>query len=93
MFGSNSGFKGLFLQKAPYVTFLRYALASKTLPIELLEALQVCINTVNFINRSLNQRLFKFLCADLEASQTVVLFHTEVRWLSRGNIINHLLEL
>ena len=91
------GFKGLVLQKAPHVTFVhcivhRHALASKTLPSELLEALQVCIN--NFIkNRSLNQRLFKFLCADHEASQTVVLFHTEVRWLSRGNMINRLLEL
>ena len=101
MLGSKSGFKGLVLQKAPHVTFLHYivhrhALASKTLPSELLEALQIWINTVNFIkNRYLNQRVFKFLCADFGASQTVVLFHTEVRWLSRGNIIiiNRLLEL
>ena len=71
MLGSKSRFNGLVLQKAPDVTFVhcilhRHALASKTLPSELLEGLQVFINTVNFIkNRSLNQRLFKFLCADL----------------------------
>ena len=94
MLGYKSGFKGLVLQKVPHVTFLHYivhrhALASKTLPNELLEALHFQFHQ----KQTLNQSLFKFLCADLEASQTALLFNTEVRWLSRDNMINCLLEL
>ena len=42
---------------------------------------------VNFIKSSaLNTRLFRLLCQEFDDEQIILLFHTEVRWLSRGNM-------
>jgi hypothetical protein len=70
------------------------ALAAKTLPSELKNVLEVCIKVVNTIKSSaLNSRLFKILCSELSAEHSVLLFHTEVRWLSKGNMFERLYEL
>lgn len=50
------------------------------------------IKVINFIkSRPLNARLFHRLCEDMGAEHTQLLLHTEVRWLSRGRILNRLL--
>ena len=49
---------------------------------------------VNFIrSRSINYRLFKALCRELGSDHEVLLYHSEVRWLSRGEILKPLQEL
>ena len=72
----------------------RDALASKTLPPPLHEVLDQTIRTVNFIKRGdLNSQLFKQLCIDMDADDHVLLFHTNIRWLSRGNVTKRVFEL
>ena len=50
--------------------------------------------TINLIRgRALNHRLFKSLCQDYGSEHSVLLFHTEVRWLSRGRALTRFFEL
>jgi hypothetical protein len=99
MLGSRSGFVSLAKNKNPsiigsYCVIHRQALAAKTLLSELKNVLEVCIKVVNTIKSSaLNSRLFKILCSELPAEHSVLLFHTEVRWLSKGNMFERLYEL
>jgi len=49
---------------------------------------------VNIIKSSaLNTRLFKKMCTELDSDHETLLFHTEVRWLSKGNMLGRLCEL
>lgn len=41
----------------------------------------------------MNSRLFTLLCEDLDSDHKVLLFHTEVRWLFKGNTLARLYEL
>lgn len=62
----------------------RQALAAKTLTEEKRNALNLAIKIVNYIKHSaINTRLFAAICEDLSASHMTLLFHTEVRWLSK----------
>ena len=50
--------------------------------------LVVIISIVNYVKGSvLNIRLFHELCKDMDAEHIVLLFHTQVRWLSKGNML------
>ena len=72
----------------------REALASRTLPHEMKEVLDLSIEIVNYIKSGfLNSRLFKLLCQDMESEHVALLFHTNVRWLSKGNMLKRLHEL
>lgn len=72
----------------------RQALAAKTLPSKIKNVLEICIKVVNTIKSSaFNSRLFKILCFELSVQHSVLLFHTEVRWLSKGNMLDRLYEL
>ena len=72
----------------------RHALASKTLPPPLREVLDQTVRMVNFVKGgALNSRLFKQLCIDMDADHHVLLFHSNTRWLSRGNVIKRVFEL
>ena len=52
------------------------------------------IECVNFIRaRALNHRLFKVLCDQMGSEHPVLLYHTEVRWLSRGLVLSRVFEL
>ncbi|KAF2346529.1 protein of unknown function DUF4371 [Trinorchestia longiramus] len=99
MIGSLSGFVKLVKEKNPAVTgthcvIHRQSLASKTLPGNLRSSLNLAIKGVNFVENSfLNSRLFAALCSDLGTDYKALLFYTEVRWLSKGNMLSRLYEL
>ena len=42
---------------------------------------------------ALNTRLFRKLCQDIDAEYDSLLFHTSVRWLSKGNMLIMLARL
>ena len=72
----------------------REALAARILPESLKEVTQVVIKVVNFIKSSAVQtRLFRNLCADMDADHVNLLYYIEVRWLSRGNVLRRVFEL
>ncbi|KAL4153167.1 hypothetical protein QTP88_001000 [Uroleucon formosanum] len=99
MFGSIKGFTTLVKKKNPNIIsthcFLhRESLISKTLPITLKSILDKIVSMVNYIkSRPLQSRLFKKLCESMEAQHVCLLLHCEVRWLSRGKVLNRILEL
>ncbi|XP_042210759.1 protein ZBED8-like [Homarus americanus] len=99
MLGNTSGLAALVKKEAPQVIvthcFLhRHALASKTLPAILKEVLSTGVKVVKFIRaRAVNHRVFKRFCQEMGAEYEVLLYHTEVRWLSRGQILKRLIEL
>ena len=49
------------------------------------------VNTV--LARPLNHRIFKQMCEAAEADYGDLLYHTEVRWLSRGNVLKRVFAL
>lgn len=97
--GFYSGLRGRVMKVAPNVTWShccihRQNLASKHLPGELKLVLDDAVKIVNFIkSRSTNSRLFKALCEEMMSHHSALLFHTEVRWLSRGKVLTRLFEL
>ena len=99
MLGCKSGFRARALQVNPTIRHIhcmihRYALASKTLPSELESVLTDVVSMVNYIKASaLNTRLFRRLCQDNEADHENLIYHTEIRWLSRGNVLRRFIEL
>lgn len=72
----------------------REALVAKSLVPELNDVLQTVVKMVNFIkSRPLKSRLFESLCSSMDANHTQLLLHTEVRWLSRGHVLQRFYEL
>jgi hypothetical protein len=72
----------------------RHALASKTLSPRLKSAMDTAVQAVNFIrSRALNHRLFKIFCQEVGAAHEVLLYHTEVHWLSHGRVFTRVMEL
>ena len=99
MIGCRSGFKGLVTSVAPHESFThcvihRFALAMKTLPSGLQEVLQDVVKIVNHISaNATTSRLFAAFCEEVGSDFKVILLHTEVRCLSRGKVLNRLLQL
>ncbi|CAH2001884.1 unnamed protein product, partial [Acanthoscelides obtectus] len=61
---------------------------------KLRQTLDPDVRVVNYIKSStLNSRLFTVLYEDLDSDHKVLLFHTEVRWLSKSNMFSRLYEL
>ena len=70
------------------------ALVSKTIPKRLHEHMSVIIKVVNYVKSSaLNARLFSKLCKDMDADHIALLYQTQVRWLSKGNMLSRNFEL
>ena len=52
------------------------------------------IKVVNYVKGSaLNTRLFRQLCTHYDSTHHDLLFYTQVRWLSKGNMLDRVLEL
>ena len=97
--GINSGVVKQVKDKAPNVQWThcflhKQALVAKSLSEELHDTLNCVIKCVNYIKaRPLNQRLFSCLCDEMGADHIGLLLHTEVRWLSRGQVLKRVYEL
>ena len=91
-------FRARVMKVAPHVKFLhcmihRFELSCKVLPAEFFDVLSLVIKMVNNVKGSaLNNRLFKILCEVLGAGHSVLLFYSNVRWLSRGNVTKRVYE-
>ena len=58
------------------------------------EATNQIIEMVNFIKtRPLKSRIFELLCKDMNSRYVRLLLHTEVRWLSKWNVLSRVIEL
>ena len=72
----------------------QYVLASKTLSSTLKEILSTSVNVVNFIRaRALNHCIFKRLCQEMDVQHEVLLYHTKLRWLSKGQVLKSSMKL
>ena len=50
--------------------------------------MNLVIKVVNLVkSRPLNERIMRKLCEDTDAEHDALLFHTDVRWLSRGKTL------
>ncbi|XP_029633763.1 zinc finger BED domain-containing protein 5-like [Octopus sinensis] len=97
MLGLQSGFITRVKEKNPSIVGAHCILdheASRTLPTEMRNILNVATKVVNFVKGgALNSHLFKLLCKDMESEHDAMLFHTNIQWLSKGNMLGWLYEL
>ncbi|KRX18486.1 Zinc finger BED domain-containing protein 5 [Trichinella nelsoni] len=99
MCGKNSGVVTRVFKQSPNASWThcslhREALVSKTISDDLKNALNTAVKIINFIkSKPLRSRLFGKLCEEMGSCHKSLLFHSEVRWLSRGKVLTRLVEL
>ena len=99
MTGKNSGVVSQIQKVAPQAKFVqcslhRKALVAKKCPDAMKTVLTEAVKAVNFIkSKAANSRLFSILCGEMGSDHKHLLFHTEVRWLSKGNCLARLFQL
>lgn len=72
----------------------REALASKGMSAELNDTMQTAVKMINNIKSyPLSSRIFSMICSESGSQHDILLFHADVRWLSRGNTLSRLFEL
>ena len=90
MVGSVKGFESLVEKQNHNIVrthcFLhREVLFSKITQNELNEVLSQVIEMANFVKtRPMKSRFFELLCKDMDSPYVRLLFHTEIRWQSKG---------
>lgn len=99
MQGRHKGFVAYVLDCSSKVKIVhcmihREVLMSKTLPTQLLQTMNQMIKIVNYIkSNSLKTRIFSSLCEAMDSDYKTLLYHTEVRWLSKGKVLNRVISL
>lgn len=99
MIGVRTGFVTLVKSNWPHISnshcsLHRCALASKTMPPELMSVLDSVISSINFIRgRAKNHRLFGMMAQEMGSTHTSLLYHTQVRWLSRRKWLARVFEM
>jgi hypothetical protein len=99
MTGKHSGFVAHIKEVAPDAKFVhcsihRQALAARKMPAILKTVLTEAVKAVNLIkSRATNSRLFSIVCNEMGSEHDKLLLQTEVRCLSRGNVLSRLFEL
>ena len=99
MIGAKTEFVTLMKNKWSHMTsshcsLNRCTLISKALSLHFMEVMDVAAKVINFIcSRAKIHQLFRLLAKDMRAQHMVLLFYTEVRWLSRGKCLYRLYEL
>lgn len=72
----------------------REALAAKDMVPEIHETLREVVKVVNYIKHSAkNARCFQAFCQEMGSGHEQLLYHAEVRWLSRGKVLSRVYEL
>ena len=90
MLGNRSSFAALLKQELPTLKVMhcmiyRQALASKRMPKSLKDVFDTCVRIVNNIRKNdTSHRIFLSFCAQMGNQHDILLYHTEVRWLSQG---------
>uniref|UniRef100_A0A8C5NEZ3 DUF4371 domain-containing protein n=1 Tax=Gouania willdenowi TaxID=441366 RepID=A0A8C5NEZ3_GOUWI len=88
MAGLKSGLNALVRDVAPEVIWTHCMFA------ELSDVMDLVVKVVNIVKKSaLQTRLLSNLCAAEGEEHTGLLYHSEVRWLSRGTVLACVLEL
>ncbi|KAF2362476.1 hypothetical protein FHG87_006766 [Trinorchestia longiramus] len=88
-----SGFGAVVKADAPHIIVThcilhRHALATKALPPNLAEVLKI-VDCVNYRqNSGLRHRIFSELCKEMGSEFEVLLYLSNIRWLSRGQVLN-----
>ena len=99
MLGARQGFTARVKQVNPTVIVThcllhRENLASRKMSLELNTVIEDVIQIVNFVKSSaLNSRLFSQMCSDMGSEYEHLLYYSSVRWLSRGKVLQRLLDM
>ena len=99
MLGQNSGLGALVKANAPHVTVMhcllnRHALAAKTFLPKLAKLLKIVVECGNYVqNSAMKHRIFKQLCNETGSEIGVLLYYTNVRWISWGKMLNRVFVL
>lgn len=99
MMGNQTGCLKLMKDENPSMLIIhcvihRENLAAKSRSTTLHDVMNRVIKCINYIKaRPKCKRLFRKFCQDSSADHVRLLFHTEVRWLSKGNSLQRFMEL
>ncbi|KAF2363516.1 HAT C-terminal dimerization domain [Trinorchestia longiramus] len=94
MLGIKSGFGTPVKADAPHIIvthciLYRHALATKILPPKLAGVFTIVVECVNYVRTSaLRHRIFSELCKEMGSEFKVLLYHSKIRWLSQGEVLN-----
>ena len=99
MLERNSDFCSQLKTNAPHITVThcllhRHALATKTFTSKLAEVLKIVVEYMNYVrNNAMKRLIFKELCNEISSVLEVLLYYSNVWWLSRGKMLNRVFTL